>query len=208
MRDKRILALLFVGFVACVPLKRTPEARFFVLVSTATAPTHPAPGAPAGIVGLVPLRVPGYLERPQMVTWLGPGELRVSEFSRWAEPLAGGIQRVIAEDLATLLPSHRVLVRPWPGSTAFLCRVSIEVTEFGLRKNGKARLVGRYTLLPARGETPLHAEAFDLERVVDGDKRVASEAMVGTLSQLLGDLSGRVARTVRELSSAPVAPEP
>ena len=125
MRDRlpATVACLALGALAgCVSLKRTPEARFFALRPVAERPRAETPGTPmaedgASIVGVLPVLLPGPLERPQLVTWSGPGEVRIDEFLRWAEPLDSGIVRVLVEDLATLLPSQRVIRAPWSGST-------------------------------------------------------------------------------------------
>ena len=134
MRDwlPATVACLALGALAgCVSLKRTPEARFFALRPVAEPPRAESPPTPtaeggASIVGVLPVLLPGHLERPQFVTWSGPGEVRFDEFPRWAEPLGSGVLRVLAEDLETLLPFHRVVRAPWPGSTTLRCRVRVE----------------------------------------------------------------------------------
>ena len=50
----------------CVSLKRTPEARFFVLQSLAQ-PAAQGRQEPIGIVGVEAVRLPGHLDRPQLV---------------------------------------------------------------------------------------------------------------------------------------------
>ncbi|UCC31474.1 MAG: membrane integrity-associated transporter subunit PqiC [Phycisphaerales bacterium] len=39
--------------------------------------------------------------------------LTLAEFDRWAEPLAFGFSRVLAENLSALLLTDRVLLFPW-----------------------------------------------------------------------------------------------
>ncbi len=107
------LAALVLATAACVSLKRTPEARFFVLQSLVEPPA--APREPVGIVGIESVLLPGHLDRPQIVTWAGPNEMRTDEFLRWGEPLGEGITRTLAEDLAGLLPDHQLVRRPWSG---------------------------------------------------------------------------------------------
>ena len=57
-------------------MKRTPEARFFALESLVPAPTGPQ--EPVAIVGVEDVMLPGLLDRPQLVTWAGPNELRTA----------------------------------------------------------------------------------------------------------------------------------
>lgn len=212
MRDRlpATVACLALGALAgCVSLKRTPEARFFALRPVAEPPRAETPGAPtaedgASIVGVLPVLLPGHLERPQFVTWSGPGEVRVDEFLRWAEPLDSGVQRVLAEDLETLLPSHRVVRAPWPGSTPLRCRVRVELVRFGPQPGGEVSLSGRFVLLPAHSERALVIRDADLGRPVPGprDPGRAIEAM----SALLADLAGRIADAIAALPPAPQEP--
>jgi uncharacterized protein len=56
--------------------------------------------------------MPGHVERPQFVTWSGPGEVRINEFLRWAEPLDSGVLRVIVADLERSSPPIASSRRP------------------------------------------------------------------------------------------------
>jgi uncharacterized lipoprotein YmbA len=58
--------------------------------------------------------VPDWLARPQVTGRAASGEVVSDELSRWGEPLARGVQRVVAENLASLLPARRVLAAPFP----------------------------------------------------------------------------------------------
>ncbi|HSD28679.1 MAG TPA: PqiC family protein, partial [Vicinamibacteria bacterium] len=136
-----VVALAVAG---CVSLKRTPEARFFVLRALVVPPEAAVAAArPGSVVGILPVRVPGHLERPQLVTWAGPGELRIEEYLRWAEPIDAGIARTLAENLDALLPAHPVIRSPWPAAVTPFCRVRVDLRVFGLQENGDVRLEGR-----------------------------------------------------------------
>jgi uncharacterized lipoprotein YmbA len=177
---------------ACVSLKRTPEARFFVLRSLAE-PRAPDPasahGPAADLVGLLPVLVPEYLDRPQVVTSSAAGELRIDEFRRWAEPLDAGISRTLAENLDVLLPRVRLVRWPWAVSTPLRCRVRVEVAQFGPEAGGGPRLQGAFVVLPPRGERSLARRPFDLRR----PPRSADVAgTVEDMSALVLDLSREI----------------
>jgi uncharacterized lipoprotein YmbA len=199
------LAVLSVAAIAslwgCVSLKRTPEARFFALRSQVQAPDAAETPARAALVGILPVVLPGHLERPQVVVWTGPGELRIDEFVRWAEPLDAGIDRVLAESLAILLPGHRVLRSPWPSSTPLRCRARLELTTFGPQPEGQVELTGRWALLPDRSERPVVSRAVSLRRgpVPGGPAPPEPVAAVEAMSQLLAELSAQIADAIRAL---------
>ena len=51
-------------------------------------------------IGVGPIVIPGYLERPQLVTRDAKGELEIWSYHRWAESLDLGIAATLAEALA------------------------------------------------------------------------------------------------------------
>jgi len=203
-----LAAALAIG-TGCVSLKRTPEARFFVLRSLAEPPAeaavHPAP---RGFVAVMPVRLPGHLDRPQLVTWAAPGELRIDEFLRWGEPLDTGFTRTLAENLAALLPEHFVVRSPWRSAAVPRCRVATELSVFGPQANGEVRLEGRWTLFPARGEEPLARGKPALARgpLARGPAGVDPGAEVDAMSELVAELGREIAAAVRALPSDSAAP--
>lgn len=212
MRAHGLLApLLLVAAAAagCVSLHRTPPARFFVL--HAPFPPPSAVTAEGGIVGVLPVRLPGHLERPQLVAWAGPGELRVDEFARWGEPLDAGITRSLAQNLQAQLPDHFVVRAPWRARVVPRCRVVVELGVFGLQPGGDVLLEGRWALLPADEESPIVARSTALRRgpLASGSSGVDPVAQVDALSALVADLAAEIAAAVRALPEpAAAAPPP
>ena len=208
MRARVALPLLAVSLAlgaGCVSLRHTPEARFFVLRSLAEPQPAPVPEVERGFVGVLRVRLPGHLERPQLVTWAAPGELRIDEFLRWGEPLDAGFTRTLAENLAALLPEHFVARAPWRSSAAPRCRVVTELRVFGLQASGEVRLDGRWALLPERGEQPLARGTASLGRgpLPSGPAGVDPAAEVEAMSELVAELGRAIAAAVRALPDAP-----
>ena len=192
------LALAMTG---CVSLKRTSEARFFFLRSLAEVPDATAAEGVGDIVGVLPVRLPIHLERSQLVTQVAAGELRIDEFLRWAEPLELGVTRTVTENLARLLPEHRLVNHPWPASTSARCRVAVELSSFGPSAGGEVQLEGRWALLPMMSERPLLTRPVSLRRgpLASGPAGGAPGTSVQAMSELLADLSRQIAAAVRGL---------
>jgi uncharacterized lipoprotein YmbA len=196
-----VTAAVVVGLAGCVSLKRTPEARFFVLRSLVDPPEAPlASTRPGSVVGLLPVRVPGHLERPQLVTWAGPGELRIDEYLRWAEPIDAGVARTLAENLDALLPAHPVIRSPWAAAVTPFCRVRVDLRVFGPQENGEVRLEGSWVILPGKGDRPLVYRSMGQRRPLPavasgGDPAAGVEAM----SALLADLAKEIAAAIGTL---------
>ncbi len=204
-RARRLAVLAVAGLVAalpaCVSLKRTPEARFFVLRSLAEPPAAPQSAQAPALVGLLPVALPGYLERPQLITWVSSGELRIDEYLRWAEPLDAGLQRTLAANLQALLPDTRVIRSPWPSSARLGARVRVELQRFGPQASGEVALEGRFAVLPGDGERPLVARPVALKRgpLASGPTGVDAGAGVDAMNELVADLARAIAAALGSL---------
>ncbi len=203
------LAAVVLAMAGCVSLKRTPEARFFVLESLVQPPA--VGQEPVGIVGMETVLLPGHLARPQLVTWAGPNELRTDEFMRWAEPLEEGITRTLAENLAGLLPDHQLVVRPWSGRVRTRCRVKVALSLFGLQRDGTVRLEGRYRLLPDKGALAYALRPVSLSEgpipMSEGDDALPDPG-VEAMSRLLESLSRQIAEAIQALPQENETVEP
>jgi uncharacterized lipoprotein YmbA len=194
------LAALVMATAGCVSLKRTPEARFFVLQPLVEPPV----GAqePVAIIGVEPVWLPDYLNRPQVVTWAGPNEMRTDEFVRWAEPLDEGITRTLAANLAALLPDHQIVLRPWPGRVQTRCRVQVALKSFGLQRDGTVRLESQYRLLPHDGALAYLMRRGSLSEgplPVPESGEPSPDPGVEAMSRLLETLSRQIADEIRSL---------
>jgi hypothetical protein len=71
---------------------------------------HAEPGDDAGCappsgcsVSLGPVTVPTTVDGFQIVVRIGPNQVEIDEFNRWASPLQTDIARVVAENLISML---------------------------------------------------------------------------------------------------------
>jgi len=99
--------------------------------------------------------LPHYTDRPQIVTRTSPYELQLAEFDRWAGTLDANFTRVFADNLALLIPASRVVVSPWPRSTAVDYQVVIDVTHFLSQVGAESLLIAHWTRLKREGPQAL-----------------------------------------------------
>jgi len=125
----------------------------------------PESGAPAMSVGVGPVALAGYLDRPQIVTRPSADSIDLAEFDQWGEPLRDGISRVLAEDLSRQLPAARISVFPSRGLARIRYRVEVDVTRFDGPAGGATTLEARWRILDdasgteLAGQTSLRTEA-------------------------------------------------
>lgn len=116
MRIGILIAL--VGLLqGCVSLgKESPETTYYLLTAEAEASAAHAGGGSDGRVSIGPVRIPAFLDRPQIVTRNG-SQIRIAELHRWAEPLDTAVIRVVGENLERLYPQWKTVHHLAPQSS-------------------------------------------------------------------------------------------
>jgi len=174
----------------------SPPSKFFLLSpSPAGASAGPSIG-PEGALGVMPTRIAAYLDRPQIVTFVGDNSVDLDEFNRWAEPLSSGVTRVLAQELSAMLPTWRVLPQPWDPIVPLRARVVVDVTALGWNRSGEARLEGNWAILTTPGELAAARGRVVLRRQVTGS---GTDAAVAATSGLIAELAREIAVAVRGL---------
>jgi uncharacterized lipoprotein YmbA len=164
--------------------------RFYVL--TPAGASAPAPEPSRGVtIGVGPVTLPGYLDRPQIVTRPGPGEVQVADFDHWAEPLRSAVARTIGENLAALIPTHRVLIFPWRRSGPPGYQVIAEILRLDGTLGGDAVLRARWRVLDGSGRE-LAARTSELREPAG----TGYTSLVAAESRLLEQLSVEIAAVI------------
>jgi len=170
----------------------TEPSRFFLIHSVSEGSSDPSTADL--VIGIGPLDLPDYLDRPQIVVRASRNEIELAEFDRWAEPLKGQIVNVLAENLGFLLGTDRVQVHPFSPAADIACSVAIDVVTFDGKPEGDVSLAARWTLLDKEG-VPLVARKSSFTRPA-GEEEDDFEAMVAAQSELLADLSREIASAI------------
>lgn len=108
----------------------TPPTRFFILSPIAGSERIGARmGERCFAIGIGPVKIPEYLNQPEIVTRITQNEIRVDEFAKWAEPLENNISRALAENLSSLLCLRSIVIFPWWGQTPIDYRIDVYVIQ-------------------------------------------------------------------------------
>jgi uncharacterized lipoprotein YmbA len=202
--------MLFCGFacldlLGCASLSPKPDpSRFFTLTPIPQAVQTPATSDSVGQIslGIGPVKFPGYLDREELVSRVSQNRLAIAENDRWAESLADNFSRVLAQNLAALLGTDRVILYPWPGNRRPAFQVEIEVLRFESDASGNAQLFARWTVRDT-GDRKL--SVVRESRSARPLKGTSTEASVAALSEALGELSQEIAQTVRAIEAQTTA---
>ena|SRR5882724_2763668 len=200
----RLALVAFMGLLLGLEACTSTPSRFYILSSLSPAETIAATAAAQGpVIGVGPITLPKYLDRPQIVTRAGYNQLALAEFDRWVEPLQDNVARVLAENLVRLIPTDQVLLHAWPRSATLDYQVTVEVLQFDGWLGGESRLLALWNILDG-AELPLLSQRASLNTPVGGREY---EAMVVAMNQLLEWLSRDLAFAIQRLASRVVARE-
>jgi uncharacterized lipoprotein YmbA len=142
---KMCLWISAAALLAAAGCAKTPPPTFYQLEEPAA---EQLAGVERGMaIGIGPLTVAAYLDRPQIVTRATAHKLKLSEANMWAEPLKESILRVIAVNLSNMLDTNRVFRVPRRDRAIPLAfRVAVVIARFDGTLGGDARLTARWTL--------------------------------------------------------------
>lgn len=193
-RDRTALTLAVALVASGCSLLRGPSTTpttFFVLSSIAQPGQIPA-GRPLAL-GLGPITLPPYLDRPQMVRRIAPNELVFDEFNRWSEPLKENFERVLGTDLDRLIGIDRLIAYPWYSNTTMDYSVHVVVLRFELQPSGNVALDARWSIGDGHGKPIVNRESH-LSRPASSPEEIA-----GAMSDLTAELASEIAVALRNL---------
>ncbi len=189
-----------VAFSGCL-LKRSPASLTYVLDPTEAR----SPGAPSGpavaVVGVAKVSVPDWLDRPQVLARAANGEIVAEDSSRWGEPLPRGIQRVLTENLAALLPDRRILIEPISPRLTVDVRVEVTIVDVASQSDGALLVETRWDVIGGKGEALVRRRSSVRGRTPSpGAPRI-----VAGMNDALATLSREIADAIRALPLPPTA---
>jgi uncharacterized lipoprotein YmbA len=192
-----VLAFVVLLLAGC---RSTPPATAFYTLTSVTKAERAGQNTAAMrelAVGIGPVQLPEYLDRPQIVTRTGPDKVALSEFNRWGGSLRQDFPRVLAENVAALLGTDRVLAYPWGDRLDPAYRVALNVQQFDGALAGPAVLRVTWIVTGREGKTPLSVRKTEIQEPVSGRDY---DALVAAQSRAVAALSREIAEEIKKLA--------
>ena len=189
-----VLALLLSG---C--MRDSKPVQFYMLnADSGVAGTTRVPAfANEPLIGLGPIRIPEYLNRPQMIVAITENQYRLSEDHRWAERLDQNISLALFKALPGQLGTDRIVRYPWPQRQAIDYQVGIDILEFNVNASGQSRLIAQWFV--KRKDKP----TIDKHSVYQFPASTTDyDVMVKAQSQCLSKLGQEISKTLRQLMAS------
>ncbi len=196
-RIARIITNIISGFIIATLLlgctaSSTPTQFYLLNPITINEPVTPAT-TKSPTLGIGPVTLPKYLDRPEIVSRVGPNRLKIDEFHLWAGPLKDNIQFAIAENLSLLVPNNGVTLFPWKKSDGVTLRISITIRRFDIDQS-QATLVADWTQGHSDRLATLSSHRSNINVPVAANDYPAK---VSALNQALEEFSKEIAASIR-----------
>ncbi len=194
-----VMTCLLSGVSGCTFLKPAKStARHFVLTPMASfGSATDTSGSIA--VGLGKVQIAGYIFDTSVAIRRGSNEIEYLPINFWAERLDSGFQRVLAADLAIILPTDRIPLSAWQRDEV-VAELYVTLEQFDVDVSGRGVLVARWRILSPGGDRVVKAGSCRLSRHGPSPENDVS-ASISTLSELVADFASQLAQALKEATS-------
>ncbi len=144
-------------------------------------------------IGIGPIAIPGYINRPQIVTKTNSAEVQFDEFARWAEPIDAMFTRTLAQNIKVLISSQNIYSHPWTKLVNLDYRISAKVIKFENDIQGDALLIVHWGIIDESNTTDyrvIHSEFTAKSNSTSYSARVS--ALNDTLAQFAQEIINNI----------------
>ncbi len=182
----RLLILLAAVLVAgCAQ----PNKTYYVLTASGPVPS----GGGIGI-GVGPITLAEYLDRPNLVTQEAPNQLGVAEDHRWAGDLTASIIRVTAANLGRQLHTGNVRTYPWQTDSEISYQVTLDIRQLHSETDGYAVIEAGWRAYSLPDRRLKASKTFTAREPLES---AGYNASVAAQSRLLERLAENIAGSLR-----------
>ena len=97
-------------------------------------------------VRLAPVRMPAYLDRPQIVTRVNDAEIKIDQFHRWGIPLDVTVAEILSASIGRAIPEAFVDVLPSRASAHPGYQIRVDVVRLDGVLGGEVELIAQWQI--------------------------------------------------------------
>jgi uncharacterized lipoprotein YmbA len=149
-------------------------------------------------IGVGPIRVPRYLDRPEWVTRPGgsTARLEVDDQRRWAGGFSANVLSALGENLGAKLGTQRVVVYPVQSPFPLDYRIAVDFHAFESVDGEALELRANWVIRAGSGEDGPWSGQSTIRRAIAGG---GSDAIVAAHNEALDLLAGTIAARIESL---------
>ena len=198
-----LLGLALLGLAGC-PFNA--PTRLYVLTATTDKPASTSPEGAA--IGVGPITLPKYLDRPQIVTRVAANSLDQANLDQWGGDLNDNITRVVATNLSNLFATDRISFYPWKDGAPLDYQVTMDISRFEQDKDGNAVLNVFWSIINPKDGTVLlmrrssYSQSAGEPASSQSDNPRPFDAQAAAMSRDLALLSSDIATAITGLKGS------
>jgi len=198
--------LLGLALLALTGCPGNAPTRLYVLTATTDKPASTSPQGVA--IGVGPITLPKYLDRPQIVTRVAANSLDQANLDQWGGDLNDNITRVVATNLSNLLATDRVSLYPWKDGAPVDFQVTMDISRFEQDKDGSAVLNVFWSIVNPKDGTVLlmrrssYTQSAGEPAASQSDNPRPFDAQAAAMSRDLAQFSHDVAAAITGLKGS------
>ncbi len=182
----KILPLLF----ACLLAAGCAGGKAFYMLT----PDGPAPSGGGRGIGVGPVSLAEYIDRPNLVIQESENSLSVADDHRWAGDLSNAVARVTASNLGRRLNTGNVRVYPWLRDDEINQQVTVDIRQLHGGSDGYAVIEAAYRVYSLPGRNLKASRTFTDREPLEKD---GYQPLVAAQSRLLAKLADSIAASMR-----------
>ncbi|MDP2928279.1 MAG: PqiC family protein [Candidatus Omnitrophota bacterium] len=182
----------------CLSVPNSPVPKFYTLHSTGSPGENKLLDiAPKLIIGIGPVEIPEYQNRPQIVTRDKDGMLTFAQFERWGESLDSGLARLILENLTMMFPQAEFQIFPCNFSIPLDYQVIVNVVQLESQLDKDIFFAAQWTIIDSKTKEMLLTKRSGIRQAINPH---TYSGLALALSRVCTLLSGEIAENLSKLS--------
>ncbi|OQB13216.1 MAG: hypothetical protein BWY16_00265 [Candidatus Omnitrophica bacterium ADurb.Bin205] len=183
-----LLPILILMLSGCVSISRSPSPRFYRLTSISQESSGGDFKMKSGaVIGIGPIKIPEYLNRPQIATVDKNRMITFAQFDRWAEPLDLSMLRVLSENLASSMAGGDVEMYPWNMLIPVRLQVALDVMQIDVEFEKDLIFVVRWSVLDIKNKSLVFSRRTVLKEPVKSSNYSQVAAALSSVLRRLGN---------------------
>ncbi len=150
-------------------------------------------------IEILEVQVPQYLEKFQIATRRQANQLHFTETSQWGDNLRKNLLRTLARNLSVLLESNDVATPVNRSMSVPDYRIKVNIEQFERDSDGIVKLIAGWQVSGKGQIITMNASLQGPAQIAEND----FDSIVAGMQQLYGQLSQRIADSVRAAASDP-----
>ena len=197
---KHIVCLFFILILnGCITAPDTPTPRFYRLQAVDNIQVSAGSKLTSNvIIGVGPVGIPEYQNRPQIVTQNENKMLTIAQFDRWGEPLDLALARLVSDNLTVLLEGVTIKIYPWNLAIPVKYQLVLDLVKLESQLDKDLFFAAQWSIIDAQANKMILMKKSEFQLPINPHNY---SGLVKTLSQAAASLSREIADTFVSLES-------